>query len=441
MKITQIEYLRKREKMSQEQLADKLEISRQTISEWERGITYPSVEKLIELTKIFNVSLDFLVFGKIFKEKNLNEDNFLHYAKWQNTKNYCIGKKNGLIASIPQDTHIGNTLVVGGAGSGKTRGYLIPNILKAIERNENIVLIDHLGEIKEVLNDKIQDSGYTVYNLDFHNPKESTTINMSKALFYQENLSNKYIEILYKSLFNHKHKNPLHFSLFKFLISEKIKDKSFDILNPSKNDIMTKLYDNAPYNIEFKYLQSHQIEDYLYGLLFELNNIFNNPDITNIIFNGELELKDLLKPKTIVFINPDFFNVENTKILSAILNLLFTKIILKEIKIDNKINMFLDEYSQLSNYFNLIDNISHLNKNITISILVQSLSQLNCDKNNLLNNFRNFIYMGSFNFEDMETLANFFELPIENLRDLKSELIYKREFNKAIFLDKILELI
>ena len=70
MKITQIEYLRKREKMSQEQLADKLEISRQTISEWERGITYPSVEKLIELTKIFNVYLDFLVFGKIFKEKN-----------------------------------------------------------------------------------------------------------------------------------------------------------------------------------------------------------------------------------------------------------------------------------------------------------------------------------------------------------------------------------
>ena len=110
MKITQIEYLRKREKMSQEQLADKLEISRQTISEWERGITYPSVEKLIELTKIFNVSLDFLVFGKTFKEKNLNEDNFLHYAKWQNTKNYCIGKKNGLIASVPQDIHIGNTL-------------------------------------------------------------------------------------------------------------------------------------------------------------------------------------------------------------------------------------------------------------------------------------------------------------------------------------------
>jgi len=52
--------LRKAKGMTQEQLAEKLDVSRQSISKWETGTTVPSSEKLIRLSKLYSVSLDVL---------------------------------------------------------------------------------------------------------------------------------------------------------------------------------------------------------------------------------------------------------------------------------------------------------------------------------------------------------------------------------------------
>lgn len=51
---------RKKKGISQEELADKLNVSRQTVSLWETGQTFPSTEKLILLSEILDVSLDIL---------------------------------------------------------------------------------------------------------------------------------------------------------------------------------------------------------------------------------------------------------------------------------------------------------------------------------------------------------------------------------------------
>ncbi len=53
--------LRKKNNFSQEQLAEKMEITRQTISKWELGETSPDLKQAKELSKIFNISLDELV--------------------------------------------------------------------------------------------------------------------------------------------------------------------------------------------------------------------------------------------------------------------------------------------------------------------------------------------------------------------------------------------
>ena len=50
--------LRKENNLSQEALADKLDVSRQSVSKWESGQTYPEMDKLLTLCKIFNVTLD-----------------------------------------------------------------------------------------------------------------------------------------------------------------------------------------------------------------------------------------------------------------------------------------------------------------------------------------------------------------------------------------------
>lgn len=53
--------LRRRAGMSQEQLADRLGITRQSVSKWESGTVMPEVEKLVALSELFSVSVDYLV--------------------------------------------------------------------------------------------------------------------------------------------------------------------------------------------------------------------------------------------------------------------------------------------------------------------------------------------------------------------------------------------
>ena len=53
--------LRKEQNLTQEQFADMLKVSRQSVSKWELDSTYPDTEKLIRISKIFNCSLDYLL--------------------------------------------------------------------------------------------------------------------------------------------------------------------------------------------------------------------------------------------------------------------------------------------------------------------------------------------------------------------------------------------
>ena len=61
--------LRKQKGLSQEELANRLNVSRQTVSKWEVGDSTPDMEKLIAMSDLFDVSLDRLVMGKEDEEK------------------------------------------------------------------------------------------------------------------------------------------------------------------------------------------------------------------------------------------------------------------------------------------------------------------------------------------------------------------------------------
>ena len=60
--------LRRREGMSQEQLADRLGITRQSVSKWESGASVPELAKLIAIADLFGVSLDYLMGRKDERE-------------------------------------------------------------------------------------------------------------------------------------------------------------------------------------------------------------------------------------------------------------------------------------------------------------------------------------------------------------------------------------
>ncbi|MBS9335688.1 XRE family transcriptional regulator [Fructobacillus papyrifericola] len=74
---TQLVLLRQKKKLSQEGLAKKLFVSRQSISKWENGEVEPGIDKLILLAEIFAVDLDYLLVGKSQSREVLLESKHL----------------------------------------------------------------------------------------------------------------------------------------------------------------------------------------------------------------------------------------------------------------------------------------------------------------------------------------------------------------------------
>ena len=79
--------LRKSKGMSQEDLARSLDVTRQTVSKWELDQTVPDMNKLIEISKLFEISLDELINNM----QNLNsKDKYRESAVEKNNKNISI---------------------------------------------------------------------------------------------------------------------------------------------------------------------------------------------------------------------------------------------------------------------------------------------------------------------------------------------------------------
>lgn len=57
--------LRKEQNLTQEQFAEVLQVSRQSVSKWELNTAYPDTEKLIRISKLFDCSLDYLLKDEI----------------------------------------------------------------------------------------------------------------------------------------------------------------------------------------------------------------------------------------------------------------------------------------------------------------------------------------------------------------------------------------
>ncbi|MBQ2902715.1 MAG: helix-turn-helix transcriptional regulator [Agathobacter sp.] len=77
----QIKKYRTEANLSQEELADKVFVSRQTISNWENDKNYPDINSLVLMSEVFQVSLDHLVKGDL--ERMKKEIDKQEYAEFQ----------------------------------------------------------------------------------------------------------------------------------------------------------------------------------------------------------------------------------------------------------------------------------------------------------------------------------------------------------------------
>ncbi len=120
---TNIQYLRKLNKLTQEQFAEKMSITRQTVSRWESDEVTPELSKLVEICAVFSCKLDELVRedmsskAEIYSEVTIRKVPAFKMARYvmispnpeSDVQNYMMnwGKVSGLVAADPNAKLIG----------------------------------------------------------------------------------------------------------------------------------------------------------------------------------------------------------------------------------------------------------------------------------------------------------------------------------------------
>mgnify|MGYP002639812456 CR=1 FL=1 len=74
--------LREKNGMTQEQLAEKMEVSRQTVSKWESQTSLPEMEKMIALTELFGCTMDGLLKGNLEKSDQKEMQLYEEHGNW-----------------------------------------------------------------------------------------------------------------------------------------------------------------------------------------------------------------------------------------------------------------------------------------------------------------------------------------------------------------------
>lgn len=101
-----LQFLRTRQGLTQEQLAEQMEVSRQSVSKWESGVSYPEMETLLKLCELFRMDMDTLLRGdaaQALAEDSAGYDSFMTRFARQ-----IAGAVAGIIASVAIGTAVGN---------------------------------------------------------------------------------------------------------------------------------------------------------------------------------------------------------------------------------------------------------------------------------------------------------------------------------------------
>lgn len=100
-----LQILRKNKGLTQEELAEKLGVSRQAVAKWESSLVYPDIYNLIQISNLMNVSVDYLVKDQncavnISREEQTDIDALIEFRLKANVNTYA-GFMNEVDATRP----------------------------------------------------------------------------------------------------------------------------------------------------------------------------------------------------------------------------------------------------------------------------------------------------------------------------------------------------
>ena len=105
-----LKLIRKNKNMSQELLAEKMNVSRQSVSKWENGEAYPEMNNILELCKIFNCKINDLIHTDMSDLNSLDEEIIMNVVKFNEKKQKQVKALSNVIELIGKIGRI--TLIV-----------------------------------------------------------------------------------------------------------------------------------------------------------------------------------------------------------------------------------------------------------------------------------------------------------------------------------------
>ena len=154
--------IRKNKKMSQEQLAEKVNVTRQSVSKWENGESYPEMNNILQLCKIFNCKLNDLVHTDMSDISSLDEDIVMNVVKFNEKKQKEMKSLSNVIGMIGK---IGSIVLKVAIAFILLTMILVPYIVNNVEiKNDEITF--KTDNIKILDENKIEIHDIIVAELD-----------------------------------------------------------------------------------------------------------------------------------------------------------------------------------------------------------------------------------------------------------------------------------
>ena len=144
--------IRKSKKMSQEELALKVKVTRQSVSKWENGESYPEMNNILELCKIFNCKLNDLVHTDMSDISSLDEQIVMSVVKFNEKKQKQMKSLSSVIEMIGK---IGSIVLMVAIPVILWVMILVPYVVTNVDISENEIAFK-TDKIKIIDKNKIE---------------------------------------------------------------------------------------------------------------------------------------------------------------------------------------------------------------------------------------------------------------------------------------------
>lgn len=148
-----LQNLRKSKKMSQEKLAEKVNVSRQSVSKWERGESYPSMNNIMTLCDIFHCKLNDLVHEQITDFNLLDEEIKMNVVKFEKEKQ---SRMKGISKAIYILARIGRIVTTVAIPIIAILLVITPVFINMVELKDNNIVINGNDKIT-ISEEKVKD--------------------------------------------------------------------------------------------------------------------------------------------------------------------------------------------------------------------------------------------------------------------------------------------